>query len=398
MTRQRTRGGGGRRILLAWEMGEGYGHAARLLTIAQGLRDDGWDPVVAARDPKALAERYAQAGIALIAAPAHTSCFDGPGRFRAASYADIMGVCGYAAPARLAAVTAAWDAILARQAPAAIIADYSPLLSLAAFGRLPLIAVGDGFVTPHSLPGGHFVPFDAPDAQPVWDPAHLLSAAHAVQRARGEALPASLAQIVEGSGQVVCVTRELDIYGTTRPLPAAGPWDTPGPPLRPPHAPAVFAYLRLRHPLSRLVLQALIECQVRGECYLTDADSAMVASLERTGIKVHGTPPPLREALARTSFLIHHGGIGSMETAALAGRPQLVLPRHMEHMLNARRAMASLPAIFTVHPAIGSEQLRLHLARLLHDANVLRAAQTAAVPMAGRQPGAWDALRRLLPR
>ena len=40
----------GRRVLLAWELGAGLGHARRLLTVALTLRARGWDPVVAARE------------------------------------------------------------------------------------------------------------------------------------------------------------------------------------------------------------------------------------------------------------------------------------------------------------------------------------------------------------
>lgn len=384
-------------MLLAWEMGEGLAHAARLLLIAQHLRADGWMPIVAARNPGALAERYAAACIPVIAAPRNRSCFEGPGRFRAASYADVMGVCGYAIPERLAAVVAAWDKVFKEQAPDAIIADYSPLLSLAAFDRIPLICVGDGFVTPHELPGGGF-PALGGQASPIWAPSDLLATAQQVQEARGHRAPSSLGQIIAGNGQVVSVPRELDIYGATRATSANGPWLRPAPPLEAPPRPQVFAYLRMTQPLARKVLQVLLDARLPSECFLHEASGETLAALARAGIRVHSTPPPLREALTRASVLIHHGGIGSMEEAALAGRPQLLLPRHLEQSLNTQRALSCFPGAFTLRAQVSIQRLRQQLPSALMDARLLEAAQQSAAVLTKRPETALDELRRQLAR
>lgn len=383
--------GAGPRVLLAWELGEGLGHAARLLGIAERLQAAGCAPVVAARDPAALAERYAAAAIPVIAAPPHRSCFVGPGRFRAATFADIMGVCGYADPAQLATVVAAWAVLLEQLAPALVIADYSPLLSLAAFGQIPLIAVGDGFVNPPGLPGGGFPPL-GDEAAPIWNPADLLETARRVQASRGVPQPESLPQIIAGQGQIVSVPRELDIYAATRLSPAAGPWQVPSPPLSAPADINVFSYLRLKHPLARQLLMVLAEQRIPGECYLHDANAEWVAMLEQAGIRVHCRPPPLREVLARTSLLIHHGGIGSTEEAALAGRAQLLLPRHLEQELNVRRVMASLPGVVTVRAGMRAEQLRRRLPALVGDVGLRERALATASRLASRQGTAWQAL------
>lgn len=386
-----------RRVLLAWEMGEGLGHASRLLTVARGLRAEGWAPVVAAREPRALKEAYAAADIPVIAAPAHRSCFTGPGRFQAATFADVMGVAGYADRRQLAAVVGAWDDVLTAHAPEVVIADYAPLLSLAAYGRCPLIAIGDGFVTPPAQPDGTFPPLD-PAASPVWPPADLLDAARAVQAARGLPQPESLPEILAGLGQVVSVPPEIDIHHATRPTPAAGPWMRPPPPLDTPGRPQVFAYLRTAEPLARMVLQVLVEARVPGGCYLPDATEATVGTLARAGITVHRTPPPLRQVLAEASFFIHHGGIGSMEDAALAGRPQLLLPRHREQFLNTRRAIEALPGTVALGRAATLEALRQRLPPLLRDMRPLRAAHALALRLTARRETAWDALARLLAR
>ncbi|UTW06971.1 nucleotide disphospho-sugar-binding domain-containing protein [Pseudomonas benzenivorans] len=384
-------------MLLAWEMGEGLGHAARLLWLAQRLREQGWVPVVAARDPAALAERYRAAHVPVIATPPHRSCFSGPGRFRAASYADIMGVCGYADLKQLAAVVRAWDEVLRSQAPDLIIADYSPLLSLAAFARIPLICIGDGFVTPPGMAGGHF-PLLGDPVPHQWQPAELLHAAQRVQAARGLAEPMSLAQVIEGVGQVVCVPPELDIYAASRTLPASGPWERPAPPLAKPEGAFPFAYLRMSHPLSHRVLQVWREHHLAGECYLHGAGRETVSALERAGIRVHVTPPPLREALSRASMLIHHGGIGALEEALMAGRPQLLLPRHLEQSLHSQRLLASLPGNVCARAGTSLQSLRERLPELLldRDGRLGAVAQKTATRLTARPDNSWAALQRLL--
>jgi rhamnosyltransferase subunit B len=389
--------GRGRRVLLAWELGEGLGHAVRLLWLALRLREQGWAPVVAARNPAALVERYRAAQVPVISTPPHRSCFAGPGRFRAASYADIMGVCGYADLTQLAAAVAAWDEVLRTHAPDLIIADYSPLLSLAAFGRIPLICVGDGFVTPPGLIDGHFPPLGDP-VPPHWDPVALLHVAQRVQAARGAAQPMSLAQIIKGAGQVVCVPPELDIYAASRTLPATGPWERPSPPLAQVAQAYPFAYLRMSHPLSHRVLQVWQEQQLAGECFLHGARRETAIVLERAGIRVHATPPPLREVLLRASMLIHHGGIGSLEEGLMAGRPQLLLPRHLEQSLNSQHMLASLPGSVCVRASTSLQSLRQRLPALLQDRDgrLGAAARKAATRLTARPGTSWAAMQRLL--
>jgi tetratricopeptide (TPR) repeat protein len=384
-----------RRVLLAWEMGEGLGHATRLLKLGCLLRDAGWVPVVAARNPNALADQYAAEGIHVIPTPEHRSCFTGPGRFRAATFADVMGVCGYADVAQLEHMVREWDAVLDAHRPQLVIADYSPLLALAAFGRVPQIAIGDGFVTPPGLPDGSFPPLGEPRPS-TWDPEALLDAACQVQKRRGLALPTSLPQILTGAGQLTSVPREIDIYAEVRTQAAAGSWNLRAAPLPPPSEARVFAYLRMNYEPSARVLQALADSGVPTECFLHDAAPDLVAALERRHIYVHREPPPLRDVLHRCSFLVHHGGIGTLEDALLAGRPQLLLPRHREQALNTQRAIKSGTGVFGVSDKATVEQLRERLPPLLADTRVLTTAQAVASRIAARHENAWAATQKLI--
>lgn len=353
-------------------MGEGLGHAARLLAVAADLRARGLAPVVAARRPEALAGAFAAAGVAVERAPVHQDCFRGPGPFRAASYADLMGVCGYADRERLTAMVAAWDGVLDRLRPALVVADHAPLLSLAACGRVPVIAIGDGFVCPPRGPGPGGFPPIAP-GPPVWDPEVLLAHARAVQDVRGRTAPESLPALVAGQGQVVMVPPALDVHAGHRDRRADGPWLVP--PLLPPlpgsgsgsglMTPRPFLYMRAAQPVTRRVLRVIADLGLAAETFIPDAPSALRQALRRHGIVVHETPPPLSEVLARCSVLVSHGGSGVVTEAALLGRPHIVVPFHAEQQRNARQAFHALPrAVAVVAPQAGVAALRDGLPRL----------------------------------
>ncbi len=53
-------------------------------------------------------------------------------------------------------------------------------------------------------------------------------------------------------------------------------------------------------------------------------------------MQVHDGPVPITAALADCSLLLHHAGVGTVEAALAAGRPQLMFPRHLEQHLTAQ--------------------------------------------------------------
>ena len=152
----------------------------------------------------------------------------------------------------------------------------------------------------------------------------------------------------------------------------------------------------MTHGPARAVLQAMLNARLPGEAFLHDATPAQVATLERGGLRVHRVAPPLRDALTRASLLIHHGGIGSTEDAVLAGRMQLLLPRHLEQKLNTQRAIAALPGVFSAPPAIPLEALTEQLPQLLGNGRALSAAQAAARHLTARRTTGWEALQQRL--
>lgn len=378
-----------RTVLLAWEMGGGLGHAGRLLVLAQRLQAAGWSPVVAARDPTRMGKAYAEACIPVIAAPPHQSCFSGSGRFKVSSFADMMGVAGYANVEQLAKTIADWDQLLGAYQPQLVIADFSPLLSLAVFDRVPLIAIGDGFVVPPAEADGAFPSLGT--GSPVWAPEQLLDHARQVQRLMRRTEPDSLHRIVSGDGQVVSILPELDIYHEIRAVSAAGPWQPIEQPPGLPEKAAIHVYLNMQVSESFPLLQAIMMSGLSGSCFLPGASPSLRAQMSARGFQVYSEVPLLTDVLNNASTFIHHGGIGSLETAALMGRAQIILPGHREQVLNMHRVIKSLPGVVGVPPRMTADRLQQGIPDLLNNPIFAHKAQQFAHVLCRRQHSAWDA-------
>ncbi|HUO55411.1 MAG TPA: nucleotide disphospho-sugar-binding domain-containing protein, partial [Rhodoblastus sp.] len=204
---------------------------------------------------------------------------------------------------------------------------------LAAYGRIPVLAVGGGYV----LPPAHLprMPALLPGRSDMPDEPTLLANAAAVQRQRKLPAPHSLPSLIGGAAHAVCTYPETDVYADLRAEPASGPLESSSRPLGRPERKAVFAYLAADvRPTARL-LQVLAKCGFPVEVFVRDLPDRMKSALRVANVRVHETPPPLAEVAERSSLIVHHGGIGTAETALALGRPQFLLPKHLEQSLNA---------------------------------------------------------------
>ncbi|MDH6128312.1 nucleotide disphospho-sugar-binding domain-containing protein [Kitasatospora sp. GP82] len=99
-----------------------------------------------------------------------------------------------------------------------------------------------------------------------------------------------------------------------------------------------------------------------------DADLGMLGDLPAN---VRPLPwVPLAELLDASDAIVHHGGSGTMLTAAAAGIPQLILPQGADHFINAGAAEAQGFALRSASAAVDADLLT----RLLDDQELRRAA------------------------
>jgi hypothetical protein len=369
--------------LLGWELGAGLGHARRLLHVARDLQRRGWSPIVAARQLWALADEYRDAGVPLVQAPVSEFHVPKDYSFEARGYADIMAACGYQRLDTLLPTVAGWDRLIDATRPRVIVADYSPVLALAACGRIPLIVIGSGFAVPPTQLAR--LPLLRPNGTAMLDEDAILGNAAEVQRRRGRSAPATVPGLVGGQAQVVCTFPELDVYSEQRLTPATGPVTKDLQPLSPPKHKAIFAYLESECHFIRDLVLLLLKSHLTLEVFIRNCSERQRQVLRNAGVTVHDRPPALSQVLNRASVIMHHGGIGTAETCLALGRPQVVAPLHLEHMANAKKLLQLGAAGCVLQERSAPENRDALDGVIASDAVALRAAEIAA-SIAAREP------------
>ncbi len=323
----------GKTVLLGWELGGGFGHVRPLLAVAQALADDGHRPVFALKDVLSPWAAFRDAPWPVLLAPSWVKPPE-PGKPTSpASFGDVLAVHGYASADVLASLVACWDGILGATRPDLVLCDFSPTLVLTATGRVPVVDVGNGYCQPpYHLPS---FPKSFEDREPAYPEADTLRVVRAVMgdrlRPGTDTLPAAFA----GAERCVTVFPELDPYRGLRTESCLGPLDPMPPPLPPPATPRFFAYLAAEVASTEPALRLLAKGGFAGEAYVRGSEPDLRDRLRADGLTVHDRPVPLADAFARCGVLVHHGGLSAGEAALCAGRPQLLLPIHGEHILNA---------------------------------------------------------------
>ncbi|HEY0836692.1 MAG TPA: nucleotide disphospho-sugar-binding domain-containing protein [Azospirillum sp.] len=321
------------RVLLAWELGDGFGHVTRLLPVARRLRAAGHDCVFAVRSLDNSHVALAPEGFTFVQAPfAIPATAPGKEKEPLSTFGDILATVGFADVNRLMPMVAAWQGLIDVVDPALIVADYAPGACLAAYGTRPVVNIGDGFVLPPPELD-RFPPFR--DSPPRTDEAMILAAVQEVQRRRGRPVPPTVPSILAGSGVFVITLPELDFYGQHRRQPAIGTLTPLPPPLDVEPEEDYFAYLSLSYAHTAKVLEGLAQSGRTGRIYLRDASPAAFRTWRERGLAIHDRPQPMREAVGRARVVVHHGGVGTVETVLALGRPQLIVPRHQEQRGNA---------------------------------------------------------------
>ncbi|HJS32507.1 MAG TPA: nucleotide disphospho-sugar-binding domain-containing protein [Alphaproteobacteria bacterium] len=370
------------RILLGWELGAGLGHVTRLMAIARAVQARGHRPFLALRNLVEPWPAYRSENFPVLQAPRWEERSGSRRSFHAASIADIIAMNGFLDPADLMPMVQAWDRLIDAVRPAAIVADYSPTLCLAAHGKHPLVIVGDGFTAPpDDLPR---FPILRPTSTPVAGEARILEAIRVVQKRRRRKPLEALPELFAARGRFVCTLPEIDPYRVYRSQPAMGAFQ-PLPPQAPPTAGrGFFAYLGVDARFIRTAVAGLASAPGPGRFYIRRAPRGLKRYLGERGHVVHETPVPLADALRETPIIVHHGGIGTTETALALGRPQIIMPRHLEQQLTAA-ALQELGVALVLGGNFTEAQVTEAVARMIDDKSLAQRARAFALELAARE-------------
>jgi UDP:flavonoid glycosyltransferase YjiC (YdhE family) len=336
------------RILLAWEMGANMGHIDRLLALARVLRTRGHDMFFVLRDLSRAHPRLVSEGFAIGQAPVWLPRLANPPRLN--NYAAVLASAGWLDAQGLAGLVTAWRTWFDLLQPDLLVCDHAPTALLAARGRaLPVWCVGTGFELPPTGEG-FFPSFAAGNAQdraacPLYDRT-VLAPTNTALALLNEPLLARLTDIFAPAHKALTSLPELAHYdGYGDEVRWAGPSyiaDSGQPPAWPAGtSPRVFVYLDPGHAEFNDLMAALKAGGQR--CLVYAKGLAPLAATRLAGPQLRFVDAPLRldQTLADADLAISHGGHGTVAAAALAGKPQLLLPNHAEQTMSARRLVAA---------------------------------------------------------
>ena len=306
--------------------------------------------------------------------------------FSAATFADILAVGGFANAAELLAMLRACDSLIDVVKPDLVVAEYAPMLALAAKGRLPSLMFGTGFtVPPADLP---VYPRLQPNVEPTMLQEKVLAVIEQVQKARRAPVPATLPEAIACDRRFPCTFPELDPYRAVR-REAVIPPVTELPPRSPaPGAPRFFAYLASDAQGIAKVVSALTKSDVPGGIVLRQPSPQLREMIAKSKVTLYDGPQPMAEMMKIATVVIHHGGMGTTEACLAAGRPQMTVPRHLEQSMTAR-ALRDAGIGFTINKDMPEEKIIEGIRSFAADKTLRERAASisAAIESRGARPG-----------
>ena len=369
------------KIVLAWELGGGLGHIAKLVLVGQELARRGHKVTAAVRDLVHADQVFQGTGIAYFQAPTKVSAcktrFNPPETF-----AHILHNCGFSTAAELRGMASAWKALYEALSPDIILADHSPTALLAARGAsAKVVQFGTGFCSP---PDRYPLPQlrrskTRTDQQLLEDENHLLQVVNEVLQSFGQHHLQRVSQLYGDTDDNILTTfPELDHFGAREnqrywgPLPS----NLGRAPLWPKgKGPKVLAYLK-SFPALPAVLNALRQLGCPTILVTDGVDPALLQQFRADNLKVEESTVDADKVARECEFAILNAGHGMTATVLLAGKPSLQIPIYIEQYLLAK-AVDRLGAAL-VAPSNNSSAVVSQLKALLSSTVYLGKAQEFA--------------------
>lgn len=332
------------RVLIAWELGEAFGHLARCLRLAQGLMARGHGVTLALKDVRLPAGQTTAPGITVLPAPLTPQA--GASSSPPVNYADVLRISGFVDAQDVAARLNAWQGMFSLVRPDVLVADHAPTALLAArLADVPHLSIGNGFAIPPAVaPWPSIRPWETVPAQALTTAEtrldHVLDAA---QKALGHTRAVRVRDLF-GAHDILDTFAELDHYGARPDGRYVGPIVSVPQALRvawqSPEGPKVLAYLRPAVPGFAAILQALARLDAEVLCIAPGMRPEAAKRLATRRLRIALAPVDLPPLLERADLAVGYGNGGFSTQALLAGVPLAMRPRHVEQALLAHRVEA----------------------------------------------------------
>jgi len=367
------------RVLIAWELGEAFGHLARCLRLAEGLVARGHAVTLALKDVRLPAGQGLAPTITVLPAPLIPQA--GAGSSPLVNYADVLRVSGFADAQDVAARLHAWQGLFSLVRPDVLVADHAPTALLAAcLSDIPHLSIGNGFAIPPDItPWPSIRPWEAVTDQALSTAeARLDRVLDVAQKALGHTRMVGVRDLF-GTHDILDTFAELDHYGARPDGRYVGPIVSAPQALRVAwqsrESPKVLAYLRPAVPGFTAILQALAELDAEVLCVAPGMKPVMAKRCATRRLRIALAPVDLPPLLEHADLAIGYGNSGFSTQALLAGVPLAMRPRHVEQALFAQRVEA-LGAGKFLGGRIDVDSAMVVLQELLDNPQYRQAAQT----------------------
>lgn len=326
------------RIVIACEMGGGWGHVLPFRAIAREFLRRGSSVSVLCCDARRAHQAFAGLDVAIEQSPAWKILKTG----FSLNYAHCIWGNGYWDKERFREQFAWWTGRLQEQKPHFVLTDYSPTALLAALSLdLPRGALGTGFTLPPDespMPGLH--PWLSLPEKELARTEEML-----VERVRG-AVPTvdSVARMFRGAKRFLTIFPETDHYenreGETFRGPIFESGSDAGCDWPEGDGPRVFFYLSSA---NRCLPDLLDHLRTRGlpaVGYVRDLPEADRHKAESPTLRISPRPLDIFRATAQCGVAVTHGGYSTTAQVLLMGVRMLVCPEQLEQTIQAHRLSA----------------------------------------------------------
>ena len=368
------------RVLLAWELGGGFGHLARLAPIGAELKARGHACAYALRflgsaeaymDP-ALGPRYQ--------APVRVGPARNPVRTQT-SYASLLHNIGFDNPDELAGRIRAWRDLMRILRTEALVADHSPIALIAARSLgIKAMNAGNGFsVPPLSQPFPSFRPRMKISQEVLSknEDAVLAELNTALKKLRIKPYKA-LQEIFQGVTPALLSYGELDHYQGKRQEQnlgrppesngAAPQWPTG-------RGPKLFAHVRGHSTGNQALLLGLSRMSCRVLIRAESLSAEQLQPFARPGLDITDAMLDFSQIAKDCDAYVGTGSHGLCAEMLLQGKPGLLLPQNHEQRLLAMRLVQAGAALM---PAATDADLAPLLDQLFEDDRLREAATRIA--------------------
>jgi UDP:flavonoid glycosyltransferase YjiC (YdhE family) len=326
------------KIALTWELGDNYGHVAKLVLLAKSLVMRGHEVVAMLRDITLLDSTPTLEVLQAPVWPQESRGFAEP----PLSYPEILLRFGYHDAASLQRLSDGWCKLIELWKPDLVVADNAPTALLAArINGIPAAVIGEGFTIPPQLtPMPNMRPWlNVPLDRLIHSDTRVAEVINTVLAKHGNAPLRAVSELFSSVERFIFTLAELDHYPLRKGERYWGPqyytdggieavWPQGG-------RGRVFVNLRPQHRDFMRIMELL------------DAmDFNVIASVPHLTDHIRGlfnNPRMLlsdqhyRLAGLGCDFAITYGGHGTTSALLMSGIPQLMFPTHLEQHLLATR-------------------------------------------------------------